>query len=140
METDILDEVYLVRYSQCHWKQWKNTSRAIGDKCDFIGIMRLATPDFLKTVEPLIKQFAVKPDVFIDICKNRGSKYKRVRLWRKVDLGALRSEDLFLTDEYGTLVPLDLITSKAGDLDFNINDIIHKEKKVIKPKEFTITV
>lgn len=118
-------------------------SRAIADKTDFVGILRPATTDFLRTVEPLVKQYGVKPNMFMDISKNRGSRHSHVRLWKSVDLGTLRSKDLFLTDEYGELVPLDFFVAKCPPLEKPLEQIVSAKPREIEPpasKEFTITV
>lgn len=84
-------------------------SRAIGDKADLGCILRMVTPDVLKTIQPLLKAGLPRPNMYIDIYKNRRSKYKRARLWVNADLGICRFEDLFLTNEYGEQLTTDLI-------------------------------
>lgn len=95
-------------------------SRAIADKADFGGILRPATPEFLKTIKPLLQTGMAKPNMFVDIYKNRRSKYKRARVWMNVDLGTCRFEDICITNEYGEQWEIDLLRAASPD---NIPDI-----------------
>lgn len=88
-------------------------SRAVADKADFGSFLRPATPEHLKIIQPLLKNGMPRPNMFVDIYKNRRSKHKRVKLWMNVDLGTCRFEDLYLTSEYGELLTVDLIRAAS---------------------------
>ena len=84
-------------------------SRAIPDKADYGSVLRFASPDKLKLIQPLLKTGLPRPNMFIDIYKNRRSQFKRARLWIYADLGICRFEDLFLTDEWGEQLPVSIL-------------------------------
>lgn len=49
--------------------------------------------------------FGLKPNLSLNIYKNRGNKWKRVRLWIHFDHSTLRTTDVFSTDYKGILIP-----------------------------------
>lgn len=111
-------------------------SRAVADKLDMGAVLRPATSEFLKTIKPILQNTSYRPNMFIDIYKNRRSKYKRVRLWVDADLGTARITDLFLTDEAGNELPIDLLyafdsTAKC-DIQEIIDEVIEKPKRELK--------
>lgn len=77
--------------------------------------MRFASPERLKLIQPLLKAGLPRPNMFLDIYKNRRSQYKRVKLWMHVDLGTCRFTDLFLTNEYGEEIPLELLRAAYAE-------------------------
>jgi hypothetical protein len=101
-----------------------NTSRAIPDKADLAAVLRAATPDKLKTIQHLLKAGLPKPNMYIDIYKNRRSQFKRARLWIYADLGTCRFEDLFLTDEWGQQLPISILRAGFPENIPNITEII----------------
>ena len=111
-------------------------SRAVADKLDMGAVLRPATSEFLKTIKPILQNTSYRPNMFIDIYKNRRSKYKRVRLWVDVDLGTARIHDLFLTDDAGNELPIDLLyavdANAKCDVEDIINEVIERPKKVLK--------
>ena len=117
-------------------------ARAIVDKTDFACAIKDVDEDSLKTISTLINAGYPKPNMYIDIFKNRRGKYRRVRIWIKADLGISRMEDLFMTDEYGNEMPIDLLYVIDENAQCsNINKIINKkEQEVSKTKEFKITL
>lgn len=113
-------------------------SRALGDKADIGGVLRVATREKLKTIEPLLKTAKKSPNLYIDIYKNRGSKYKQVRLWMFANLGTMRFEDLFLTNEYGEQIAVDFL-SIAQNIEIpSIKTILAGREEKIEPKKSTI--
>lgn len=109
-------------------------SRAISDKIDMGGVLRTATPDFLKTIQPLLKTGLPRPNMFLDIYKNRRSKFKRARIWMNVDLGTCRFEDLFMTNEYGEQLTVDLIRAAMPEDVPTIDEIIEAKQAIAKPE------
>lgn len=83
----------------------------------------MATTDHLKTIQPLLKGGLPRPNMFLDIYKNRRSQHKRVRLWLHADLGLCRFEDLFLTNEFGEQLTVDLLRAAYPENLPNINEI-----------------
>lgn len=105
-------------------------SRAIPDKADFGCVLRYATPEKLKTIQALLKTGLPRPNMFIDIYKNRRSQHKRVRLWLQVDLGICRFDDLFLTNEYGEQIPVELLRAAYAQDVPTIEEIIEMNSKI----------
>ena len=85
------------------------SSRSIIDKADFACVLQMADNEKLKTISNILQNGTVRPNMYLDIFKNRRAKYKRVRLWLDVDLGCSKFTDLFLTDEHGNEIPIDLL-------------------------------
>jgi len=110
-------------------------SRAIGDKADFGSVLRIVTPEFLKTIEPLLKTGMPRPNMFIDVYKNRRSKFKRARLWIHADLGTCRFQDLFITNEYGEQLPIDLLRAAPEENTPTIETIVKLNSEKPKTEE-----
>lgn len=72
-------------------------AKQIVNLVDFACIMSRPTPDELKLVSEFGKDFGYKPNVVIDIFKNRRGRWTQVRLWGYNDLGTCRREDIFVT-------------------------------------------
>ncbi len=92
-------------------------AKAIGDKIDAGIITTPINPKEKEKIESVIKsynrehsfaQIKDKPNTSHTIYKNRGNKYKDVRVWTRRDLGTVREKVLFVTDMYYNLVPIDL--------------------------------
>lgn len=107
-------------------------ARSIVDKVDFAAVLRQVTPDFLKTIAPLLKQGYKEPNMFMDVYKNRRSAYKRVRIWLSLDLGTLRMKTLFLTDEYGDSLPIDFLSTTNDNLEVDLGKTMNEIKEQIK--------
>ena len=101
-------------------------SKAIIDKVDTAGVLRRVSEKDLKNVGMLIQQIGITPTHTIDVFKNRRGRYNKVRLWIQFDLGTMRANELFLTDEFGGLAELDIIKTfdSQAKVD-NINIIIN---------------
>lgn len=117
-------------------------SKAIIDKVDAAGILRRVSPEDLKLVSGLVSQSGFSPTHTIDVFKNRRGKHNRVRLWLDLDLGNIFVKELFLTDEYGGLVDVQIIqTADRGAKVENLQDIVNmKEEKPLGPKRMVITL
>lgn len=93
---------------------------SLSDKVDG-GIISLPpTEKDLKMLEDVIAEvtFGVEPNMCHAIYKNRGNKYKDIRIWTKMNLGNVREEVLFVTDSryklitgmVGTMVETEKVT------------------------------
>ncbi len=113
-------------------------SQAISDKTDFSAVLRKPSRELLQTIEPLLKSSKKIPNLYMDIYKNRRSKYKDVRLWIYADLGTLRFEDLFLTNRYSEQVPVEFLNI-IQDIEVpNIETILKGRKKKANIKKETV--
>lgn len=110
-------------------------SRAIMDKVDAAMVLRAVAPEDLKLVAMLSQQTGRTPTHSIDIFKNRRGKHNKVRLWIALDLGTVRAEELFLTDQYGGLISMDII--RTVDSEAMYEDIVplYKERVEKEPEE-----
>lgn len=97
------------------WKTEKNAdmnmlrgAKAIGDKIDFGVIVLQPTERDRDGIEKILaNNFSVHPNLVYHIFKNRGNKFTRVKLWCHIDLGTLRTKELFLTDNDYNLIPIE---------------------------------
>ena len=72
-------------------------SKAIIDLADFACIMSRPTTEELNKIEGIISAIGKQPTLVIDVFKNRGGRWNRIRIWCAYDAGNLRTEDLFIT-------------------------------------------
>lgn len=96
------------------WKQEGNLdasalrgARALGDKLD-VGMIMLPITKEDKTVVESIRNagnFFSDPTHTVTVFKNRRGEYNAVKVFLKIDLGNLRTEDLFVTTMDGELIP-----------------------------------
>lgn len=78
--------------------------KGMADKAD-IGLINMPpAPEELELIQPILKDmggFVKKPNMIVTMYKGRGSKYpKGTKIWQHVDLGTVRTTDLFATDQY----------------------------------------
>jgi replicative DNA helicase len=81
-------------------------AKAIIDKTDSAMIaMPPTTQELRKIGNILSRTFGMhEPNLILSIYKNRGGKYKKVKIWLYVDYDTMRVHDLFVTDyEYNLL-------------------------------------
>ena len=64
---------------------------------DFACIMSRPTPDELKLVSASCENFGYRPNVVIDVFKNRRGRWTQIRIWGYNDLGTCHREDMFVT-------------------------------------------
>lgn len=92
-------------------------AKSIGDKIDVGIITTPMNPKEKEKIESVIESYnrehsfaKIKeyPNTSHTIYKNRGNKYKDVRVWTCRDLGTVREKVLFVTDMYYNLIPVDL--------------------------------
>lgn len=80
-------------------------SKAILDKADVGAIGSMVSYEELEMLKPLIDKYKITPNQVLDVYKNRGNKYKDVRIWSYVNLGTCRKTDLFITNARFQEVP-----------------------------------
>lgn len=81
------------------FKDFRNIrgSKAIADLADVAAIRRRPSSEELKLVEDFEKRYNYKPNAITDIFKNRRGRWTMISIWSVVDLGTLRTVDLFVT-------------------------------------------
>lgn len=88
-------------------------SFALCDKIDLGSILLEPTKLELERVEEIIKKIGkwnpLKPTQIEHVFKNRGGKYKKIRIFRHVNLGNMKTVDLFVTDWDFKLLDLEKI-------------------------------
>lgn len=83
-------------------------AKAIAQKVDIGSIMLNLSEKDEAIVAAVMKSngiFGKLPNMSINLYKNRGNKWKLVRLWIHFNLSTLRIEDCFATDYRGTPLP-----------------------------------
>lgn len=75
-------------------------AKAVGDKIDFGIIATKLFPDDLEKILPVLEAAGIfeKPNLVMDIYKNRRGRITNAKLYRVFDYGTCRSKDLMLTD------------------------------------------
>jgi len=74
-------------------------AKAMGDKLDMGAISLPLNEEEEDFADIFVTQFdIIKPNMVTTIYKNRGSKYKSVKIWSVVDLGTCRIHDVLVTD------------------------------------------
>lgn len=79
-------------------------ARSLPNKCD-LGMTSFApTKQEIELLEPLIEKCGLNngrcvPNIGYNIYKNRGGKFKNIKIWGYQDLGTMEYVDLFCTDE-----------------------------------------
>ena len=75
-------------------------AKAVGDKIDFGIIATKLFPDDLEKIIPILEADGIfeKPNIVMDIYKNRRGRITNAKLYRVFDYGTCRSKDLMLTD------------------------------------------
>ena len=81
------------------FKDFRNIrgSKAIADLADFAAIRRRPSPEELQLVADFEKRYNFKPNAITDVFKNRRGRWTMISIWSAVDLGTLRTVDLFVT-------------------------------------------
>ena len=87
--------------------------RATINKADYGFIMARPTKEELETLEETTIHYGKVPNVVMDVFKVRAGEWTQVRVWSIFDLGTLRREDLFMTDN--RLTPLSFQSKFAID-------------------------
>ena len=72
--------------------------RATINKADIGAIMARPTKEELEVLADVISNFSNSPNIVTDIYKVRSGVYTQTRIWSYVDLGTLRKQDLFITN------------------------------------------
>lgn len=72
--------------------------RSTINKADNGAIMARPTKEELDFLKDVISTFGL-PNMVTDVFKVRSGQWSQVRIWSRVDLGTMRKEDLFITDD-----------------------------------------
>ena len=102
--------------------------RSTINKADNGAIMARPTKEELETLEPIIATYG-KPNLVTDIFKVRSGEWTQVRIWSIVDLGRMRRDDLFLTDNR-----LEVINDFYTGDEYRISDFEDEELLGLKRK------
>lgn len=101
--------------------EWKNAkdgdqnllrgAKSLADKIDAGYIVLPVTKKDLEMIHPILSHgFYKVPNFVYHIYKVRRGKFNKVKLWVYVDLGTLRTTDLFLTNNDYELIPIESTT------------------------------
>lgn len=105
-------------------------AKSMADKLD-VGIIALEPSDKdLKALETIIhSHWGQKPNLVYHVYKNRRGKYGRAKIWLYMDLGNLRTTDLFITNGKYELLPLEIVDLETYlDNDDNFEDVADIEE------------
>lgn len=91
-------------------QSWIRGSKALADKIDAGYIILEIREKDQKIVDAIYASgvsipFGMTPNISLNVYKNRGGRFKRVRVFGYFDKGTLRFHDLFCTDYDGVLIP-----------------------------------
>ncbi len=112
-------KVFISTSSQVNgeWKNIKDAdstilrgAKSMADKLDNAVIALRPTKSDLESLEPILREgFYAEPNVVYHIYKNRETKHVNVKLWLHMDMGTMRTTDLFLTDNDYNIIPIEAI-------------------------------
>lgn len=99
-------------------------AKALADKIDVGIIGVLATPEELENIqEVLTVKHYQKPNVIMDIYKNRRGKMCNIKIFRYFDYGTCRSTDIVAThQDYSGLGDLPILDYDKTEEDIGIYD------------------
>lgn len=101
--------------------------KGISDKTDFAFISMPPVPEELELIEPILKEmggFVKIPNMIVTMYKGRTSKFpKGIKIWQHVDLGTMRTEDLFATDQYYKPISIEKTYVE-------VEEDVHKEENI----------
>ena len=101
------------------FKDFRNIrgSKAIADLADFAAIRRRPSPEELQLVADFEKRYNFKPNAITDVFKNRRGRWTMISIWSAVDLGTLRTVDLFVTTpDYKPIQDFQIVNFISGDM------------------------
>lgn len=102
------------------FKDFRNIrgSKAIVDLADFAAIRRRPSPEELQLVASFEKMYNYTPNAITDIYKNRRGRWNMISIWSVVDLGTLRTVDLFVTTpDYKPVQEFQIVNFVSIDMD-----------------------
>ena len=72
----------------------------------------------LKRLEDFEKRYSYKPNAITDIFKNRRGRWTMISIWSVIDLGTLRTVDLFVTTpDYKPIKDFQIVNFVSIDMD-----------------------
>lgn len=121
--------VYLMSATQLNgnWKEaWQKGepidfnliagSKAIVNKADALMIMLPPSKKELKEIEEILANgFYPRPNQVVHVSKNRGNPHDAVKVFLHINMGTMRSKDLFVTNFSNELIVIDKIVIKNKD-------------------------
>lgn len=115
-------------------------AKAIAQKVDIGSIMLLPDEKDEAIIDAVMRGmgvFGTRPNMSINVYKNRGNKWKLVRLWIYFNLSTLRIEDCFATDYKGSplsdLKPLHVVFEESEDAE--MEDLPNSFQNHVKGEE-----
>lgn len=102
------------------FKDFRNIrgSKAIIDLADMAAIRRRPSPEELQVVADFEKRYNYTPNAITDIFKNRRGRWTMISIWSVIDLGTLRTIDLFVTTaNYKPIEDFQIVNFVALDMD-----------------------
>lgn len=102
------------------FKDFRNIrgSKAIVDLADFAAIRRRPSPEELQLVASFEKLYNYTPNAITDVYKNRRGRWNMLSIWSIVDLGTLRTVDLFVTTpDYKPIQDFQIVNFISVDMD-----------------------
>ena len=102
------------------FKDFRNIrgSKAIADLADFAAIRRRPSSEELQLVADFEKRYNFKPNAITDVFKNRRGRWTMISIWSAVDLGTLRTVDLFVTTpDYKPIQDFQIVNFVSVDMD-----------------------
>lgn len=109
-------------------------AKAIIDKTDVALIAMPPTKLELKRADGIIRRLigTPPPNLIYSVYKNRGGKWKRVKIWLYVDYDTMRVHDLFVTDYDDQLIE-DITKTYINVVSEDENNAVATETPVYKP-------
>ena len=104
---------------------WGDTAKSLADRLDFGEISLPPTPGELELVKDILAHQInkPKPNLVRHIYKLRRGKLTKVRVYQYANLSTCRTEDLFVTDYEGKLIPVEITQlQNTEDLDKIIDE------------------
>lgn len=120
-------------------------SKAIATKVDIGGLLLNITAKDEELIDTIMSgqadgqgRFSSRPNLTINLYKNRGNKWKMVRFWVLFNHGTLHCDDLWVTNYRGDIIseiqPLDVVFDEMDEVDESeIPDYIKNEIINIDP-------
>lgn len=109
-------------------------AKAVADKID-VGVVALEpTNADIEALQPILsKGIYPVPNMVYHIYKVRRGKLTRVKLWQYINLGNMRGQDLFLTNNKYQIIPVE--STKIEMIDAMINEHSVDQKEIESDKE-----
>lgn len=128
-------------------------AKSIADKVDVGGVVSIPTEKEMTNLKKIRDEYIrdngifieknntdkYTPNVCLSVYKNRGGKYKDIKIWLRIDYSTMRVHDLYVTNNKVTDIVKDLKKKRYIFLDKNNNSThIRDEKEILfdMPEDF----